>query len=74
VGVVGDDEDVVFGDGEVELENVDALFDGVSERREGVFGPDGAGAAVAVDLYAGGCVSEGHDKQESGQYNRVSHH
>jgi len=34
---------------EVEFEDVDADVEGVLEGGEGVFGADGAGAAVAVD-------------------------
>lgn len=74
VRVMGDDQDVVRGDGEVELEDVDALFHGVGEGGEGVFGSERAGAAVAVDLNAGSGVGKGHESKENGQYNRVSHH
>lgn len=49
IGRVGDDEDVVFCDGEVEFEDVGADFDGVKEGREGVFRAEGAAPAVGVD-------------------------
>ncbi len=50
VGRVGDDEDVVFGDGQVQFEHVDSVMDGVLEGRDGVFGLGGSASAVGVDL------------------------
>jgi hypothetical protein len=50
VGGVGDDEDVVPGDGEVKLEGFDSEADGVLEGGESVLGASGAASAVSVDL------------------------
>jgi len=63
--VVGNDEDIVAGDGEVEFQSIDARLDGVFEGGEGVFGAHGARAAVSVDL--DGLGRESHCGQESRQ-------
>ena len=49
IGGVGDDEDVVLGYGEVELEDVGAYGYAVLEGGDGVFGAVGAASAVSVD-------------------------
>lgn len=56
LGIVGDHEDVVAGDGYVELDGIDADGDGVFKAGERVFRQDGARAAMAVDGDGTGCI------------------
>lgn len=61
-----DDEDVVFGDGEVELDDVGADVDAVLEGRNGVFGTVGAASAMGVDEDGLGGGGEGCEKEKAG--------
>lgn len=63
-GVMGNHENVVAGDGEVEFEHVGAGFNGVLKRWQRVLRPRGAGAAVAVnqDFRIGFDTHQGHNK------------
>jgi hypothetical protein len=53
---VGDDENVVFGDGEVQLEDVGSNVDAVLEGGDGVLGAGCASSAMGVyEDGLGGC-------------------
>ena len=63
VGRVRDDEDVVFGDGEIEFEGVGTDIDAMLEGGDGVLGAGCASSAMGVDEDGlGGCGEGCYEK------------
>ncbi len=60
------DHDVVFGDGHIQLQNVDAGGDGVLESGQRVLGPERAGATMSMDLSTSSVSGQTH-KDETGE-------
>ena len=74
-GKVGYDEHVVFGDSEVEFENIRSVLNGIFKGRDGIFRARCTGAAVAVNQNGLG-LGKRHEehgeanKQQSPQHGR----
>ena len=57
-GIVGHDDDTVFGDGHIGFQSVNAGRNGKAEGGQGVFRPTRTGTAMAVNLNSFGAGDE----------------
>lgn len=68
---MGDDEDIVTGDGEVEFKDVGPCLDGVFKGGKSVFGAHGSRSAMSMDL--NGLCGERHGGEDSRQTQYHAH-